>query len=98
MSDIIIKPLVTEKATRSQERSGNKQYIFEVKEDANKIEIKKAIEARYLVQVASVRTVIMAPRVRRRYTKAGIIAGKTSRIKKAYITLASAQEINFFNN
>ncbi len=94
--EIIIKPLLTEKETKKTEKSGNKQYAFVVVESANKIVIKEAIERKYGVEVASLRTVIETGKVRRRMTKSGVIYGKTSRRKKAFVTLAQGKEINFF--
>ncbi|MCS7084864.1 MAG: 50S ribosomal protein L23 [Bacteroidia bacterium] len=94
--EIILKPLLTEKEAKKTEKSGFKQYAFIVAENANKIQIKAAIEKKYGVEVASLRTAIEPGKVRRRVTKAGVIYGKTSRKKKAYVTLAQAKEINFF--
>jgi large subunit ribosomal protein L23 len=94
--EIIVKPLFSEKETRKTERSGYKQYAFVVVEDANKITIKNAIERKYDVKVASVRTAIEPGKTRRRMTKSGVIYGKTSRKKKAFVTLAEGKEINFF--
>ena len=95
---IIIRPIVSEKQSRKTEKSGNKQYGFVVDLDSNKIEIRAAIEAKFEVQVQSVRTLIATPKARRRFTKTGVVEGRTKRYKKAYITLVESKEITFFEN
>lgn len=98
MKEILLKPLVSEKTTKMTLQSKHKQYAFVVNLDANKIEIKQAIEKLYNVEVKSVRTAIM-PAVRtRRFTRKGVIEGKKSPYKKAYITLKNSVEIDFYNN
>jgi large subunit ribosomal protein L23 len=94
---IIIKPVITEEAVRVQQKSGNRQYAFIVNEAANKIQIRRAIEDTYLVEVASIRTCIKPPVARRRYTKTGLLKGKTSAIKKAYVTLREPKDLDFYN-
>lgn len=95
---ILIKPIVTEKLSLLAERSKQKQYGFVVDIDANKIQIKDAIEKQYGVQVESLRTSITPARVRSRYSKTGTITGKSSRTKKVFVTLAAGQEIDFYKN
>lgn len=95
--NVLIKPLVTEKQTRMTERSKNTIYGFEVVKDANKIEIKKAIEQKYGVEVVTIRTTIIPPKVRRRFTRAGVMEGKTKAVKKAWVTIAEGKEIDFYN-
>ena len=73
---IIIKPIVTEKATLLTEKLN--RYAFKVNKDANKIQIKKAVEAAYNVTVVDVNTSIVRGKNKTRYTKAGIIKGATS--------------------
>jgi large subunit ribosomal protein L23 len=97
MSGILIRPIVTEKQTRMTEKSGNRIYGFEVLKASNKIEIKKAIEQKYDVQVSTIRTSILPPVVRRRFTRAGVLAGKTKAVKRAYVTIAEGKEIDFYN-
>ena len=90
MTDIIKKPIVTEKAMKLQELN---QYCFEVDVNANKIEIKKAIEKMFEVDVLSVRTTRVKPKTRSRFTKTGIQRGKTKERKKAFITIKEGQTI-----
>lgn len=96
MENIIIKPLVTEKLTKQTEKFN--RYGFKVNRDANKIQIKEAIEALYNVTVIKVNTMIVAPKKRSRYTKSGIIEGEKSAYKKAIVTLKKGEEIDFFSN
>jgi large subunit ribosomal protein L23 len=97
MIGILIRPIVTEKQTRMTEKSGNRIYGFEVAKGANKVEIKKAIEKKYDVQVQTIRTSILPPVVRRRMTRAGTLEGKTNAVKRAYVTIAEGKEIDFYN-
>ena len=91
---ILIKPVISEKATNNSEVLG--QYSFYVDTKANKVEIKKAIEAAYGVNVVSVSTLVSAPKVKTRYTKTGFQTGKTNKLKKAIVSLAEGQEIELF--
>ncbi|MBS7332066.1 50S ribosomal protein L23 [Faecalibacter bovis] len=91
---VLIKPVISEKATNNSEVLG--QYSFYVDTKANKIEIKKAIEAAYGVNVVSVSTLVSAPKVKTRYTKTGFQTGKTNKLKKAIVSLAEGQEIELF--
>ena len=65
---------------------------------ANKIEIKKAVEAAYGVSVEKVRTMNVRPDRKSRYTKSGVLSGKTNAIKKAIVQLAEGDTIDFYNN
>ncbi len=94
---IIIKPIVTEKQTAITEKFPNR-YGFRVSPDANKLEIKKAVEVMYGVNVESVNTMNYAGKKKSRYTKSGIINGKTSAFKKAIVTLKEGETIDFFSN
>ena len=94
---IIIKPIVTEKQTAITEKFPNR-YGFRVSPDANKLEIKKAVEVMYGVNVVSVNTMNYAGKKKSRYTKSGIINGKTSAFKKAIVTLKEGETIDFFSN
>ena len=93
---IIIKPLVTEKMTRLSEKLN--RFGFIVRRDANKIEIKNAVEELYNVTVLEVNTMRYAGKNKARMTKAGYIKGKTSAFKKAIITLNKGDTIDFFSN
>ena len=94
---IIIKPIVTEKQTAITDKFPNR-YGFRVSPDANKLEIKKAFEEMYGVTVESVNTMNYAGKKKSRYTKSGIINGKTSAFKKAIVTLKEGETIDFFSN
>ena len=94
---IIIKPIVTEKQTAITEKFPNR-YGFRVSPDANKLEIKKAVEVMYGVNVESVNTMNYAGKKKSRYTKSGIINGKTSAFKKAIVTLKEGETNDFFSN
>ena len=94
---IIIKPIVTEKQTAITEKMDNR-YGFRVSPDANKLEIKKAIEDMYNDTVDDVYTLNYAGKKKSRYTKSGIINGKQSAFKKAIVTLKEGETIDFFSN
>ena len=81
---IIIRPWITEEATSLMEKN---QYVFEVAMEANKIEVRKAVEEIFGVQVAAVNTVNVKGKLRRRRTRQGITQGYTKSRKKAIVTL-----------
>ena len=93
---IIIKPIVTEKMTKLSEKLN--RYGFRVQKDANKIQIKEAVENMYNVTVMDVNTLIVAPKQKSRFTKSGAISGKTSAYKKAIITVKDGEQIDFYSN
>jgi len=94
--NILIKPIVTEKANLQTEKSNC--YAFVVDKNANKIQIKEAVEATYGVEVAKVRTMIY-PAVRKmRYNKKRGVDSKKSSYKKAIIQVAGDGIIDFYNN
>ncbi len=93
---IIIKPIVTEKMTDLGEKLN--RYGFRVERTANKLEIKKAVEEMYNVTVVDVNTLIVAPKIKKRYTKGGVISGKSSSYKKAIVTVAEGETIDFYSN
>ena len=93
---IIIKPIISEKATYLTDLRG--QYSFLVDTKANKIQIKNAVEEAYGVKVANVRTMIYAPKVSIKYTKKGLQVGKTNKLKKAVIELQAGEVIDVFAN
>jgi len=93
---IIMKPIVTEKMTGLGEKLN--RYGFRVQKDANKIQIKKAVEAMYNVTVTDVNTAIVAPKKKSRFTKSGQIVGKTSAYKKAFVTVKKGEQIDFYSN
>ncbi|HOT14946.1 MAG TPA: 50S ribosomal protein L23 [Bacteroidales bacterium] len=94
--DILIKPIVTEKMTKIGEKQN--MYAFKVKKNANKLQIKKAVEDMYGVSVESVNTLIVGGKNKSRYTKTGFIQGRSSSYKKAIITVANNDKIDFFSN
>ena len=94
--DIIKKPLMSEK---SYAQIQNKIYTFVVDKNANKVEIRKAIEEIFGVQVARVNTVTTKGETKVRNTKSGVVKGKTSDVKKAIVTLkADSRPIAFFES
>ena len=93
---ILIKPIITEKATNDSEVYN--RYGFVVDKKANKVEIKKAVEAAYGVSVEKVRTINVRPDRRTRYTKTGIQHGKTNAVKKAIVQLAEGETIDLYAN
>jgi len=94
--EISIKPIITERATKLSEQRNC--YTFRVSPDADKFQIKKLVEQLYGVKVESVNTAIMRGKNKSRWTKSGLLKGKTSRWKKAYVTVADGQCIEFFSN
>ena len=93
---IIIKPIVTEKLTVQGEKLN--QYGFIVDRKANKIQIKDAVEQMYNVSVASVNTVNYHGKKRARFSKSGVLKGRDNHFKKAYVTLAGDDKIDFYSN
>lgn len=76
----------------------NNRYGFVVDKRANKIEIKKAVEAFYNVKVIDVNTMNYSGKTKSRYTKAGFLTGRTNAFKKAIVTLAAGDTIDFYAN
>jgi len=94
--NILIKPIITEKATNDSELYN--RYSFSVNVKANKVEIKKAVEAVYGVSVEKVRTINVRPDRRTRQTKTGVQQGKTNAVKKAIVQLAEGETIDLYAN
>jgi len=94
--NILIKPIVTEKMTEQGEDLN--RFGFVVDKKANKIQIKKAVEDMYGVNVVSVNTMIYAGKSKSRYTRTGIIKGSSKSFKKAIVTLAEGDTIDFYSN
>lgn len=100
INKILIRPVVTEKATHlkdNKKRNGEplNQYVFEVAPKENKIRIRKAVESLYKVKVISVRTVNIEGKKMVRFTRAGRTEGRTRNWKKAIVTVAKDQTIEF---
>ena len=93
---ILIKPIVTEKLTVQGEKLN--RYGFIVDGNANKLQIKAAVEQLYNVTVADVNTVNYHGKRKSRYTKAGMLTGRANHYKKAYVTLAGEDKIDFYAN
>ena len=93
---IIVKPLVTEKMTSITEKSN--RFGFIVSPEANKVEIKNEVEALYNVTVVSVNTIRYAGKNKARWTKSGLLKGRTNAFKKAIVTLKDGDTIDFYSN
>jgi large subunit ribosomal protein L23 len=94
--NVILKPVITEKMSQATERLN--RYGFLVDKRANKLQIKKAIKDIYGVEVDAVNTMIYAGKAKTRYNKTGFISGSESNYKKAIITLAKGETIDFYSN
>lgn len=92
---ILKKPLVTEKVSALNEKG---KYGFLVDVTANKVEIKKAVEKQYGVNVEKVNTLNVMGKMKTRYTKTGILSGRQQNYKKAIVTLAEGEVIDFYSN
>ena len=90
--DISIKPIITERATKLSEKRNC--YTFRVSPDANKYQIKTLVEQLYGVKVASVNTAVVRGKNKSRWTKSGLLRGKTAAWKKAYVTVANGDTID----
>ena len=93
---ILIKPIVTEKMTVLGEKLN--RYGFIVDREANKLQIKAAVEQTYNVSVADVNTINYHGKKKSRYTKAGMLRGRMHHYKKAIVTLAGEDKIDFYSN
>lgn len=93
---ILIKPIITEKATEDSEVYN--RYSFFVDRKANKIQIKNAVESAYGVSVSKVRTMNIKPTVKTKYTKTGMVTGKTNALKKAIVQIAEGDTIDLYSN
>jgi large subunit ribosomal protein L23 len=94
--NILLKPIVTEKMTKQGDKFN--RYGFIVARNANKLQIKKAVEELYGVTVDSVNTMRYGGKIKTRNTKSGFLVGKTDAVKKAVITLAEGNKIDFYSN
>lgn len=93
---VLVKPLITEKMTELSEKRN--QYGFIVDRTANKIQIKAAIEGEYNVSVTSVNTMVYAGKNKKRFTKSAILDGRKNHFKKAMVTVAEGDIIDFYAN
>lgn len=96
LSEVLVKPLVSEKANAQQEKL--RRYAFRVNRKANKLEIKKAVEEFYGVTVVDVNTSVVPGKNKTRFTKAGYIQGQKPAFKKALVTVAEGESIDLYSN
>ena len=92
--DILIKPIITEKMTAQAEKLN--RYGFVVAKEANKLEIKAAVEKMYSVKVDSVNTQQYVGKMKTRNTTRGVAVGRVNRSKKAIVTLKQGETIDFY--
>ena len=92
----MIKPIVTEKATQLTEQLN--RYTFRVSLNANKYQIKSLVEKLYGVKVVNVNTLVVRGKNKSRWTKSGLLRGKTTAWKKAFITVGEGETIDFYSN
>lgn len=93
---ILKSPIITEKMTGLTEKLN--RYGFRVDPNANKIQIKTAVEAMYSVNVESVKTMNYGGKAKSRFTKAGLVQGRSNKFKKAIVTLVEGDAIDFYSN
>lgn len=93
---ILIKPIITEKMTNDSELFN--RYGFVVNKNANKVEIKKAVEQTYGVSVSDVRTMNYPVKRTTKSTKSGVVVGKKGAYKKAIVQIADGENIDFYSN
>jgi len=93
---VLIKPILTEKATKESELQN--RFGFVVEKNANKIQIKKAVEQAYGVSVVSVNTRISRANRSTKYTKNGLITAKTGAYKKAFVQVKEGETIDLYTN
>jgi large subunit ribosomal protein L23 len=96
LSEVLIKPILTEKANSQQESL--RRFAFKVARKANKLEIKKAIEEFYGVSVVDVNTAVVPGKNKTRYTKKGFTKGQKPAYKKAMVTVAEGESIDLYSN
>ena len=93
---IIKKPVITEKMTAISEKLN--KFAFIVDKNTNKYQIKDAVEKLYGVKVVAVNTMNYDGKKKSRYTKSGVVTGRTVAFKKAVVTLKEGDTIDFFSN
>lgn len=93
---VIIKPIITEQLSEQAETLN--RYGFVVAQEADKGQIKRAVEKKYGVKVTAVNTMRVGGKRKSRFTKAGMITGSTSSYKKALVTVAAGDIIDFYSN
>ena len=93
--DINIRPISTEKATELSEKLN--RYVFAVSPDANEFQIKDIVEKLYNVRVTKVNIANYAGKRKQRWTKSGLLKGSSAAFKKAYVTVAEGQTIDYYS-
>lgn len=93
---ILIKPIITEKATADSE--DHNRFAFMVGVDTNKVQIRNAVEELYEVNVERVWTSVMPGKKKSRYTKTGMVSGTTGKYKKAIVEVRSGETIDLYSN
>lgn len=96
MGEILIRPLISEKLNVLNKNLNKVGFV--VARNANKIQIKNTVEKMYGVTVKSVSTSVLPGKTRQRSTRQGVSTGMKSPIKKAYVTLAKGEVIDFYAN
>ncbi|MFA6151782.1 MAG: 50S ribosomal protein L23 [Chitinophagaceae bacterium] len=94
-ADVLIKPVLTEKANAQMESS--RRYSFMVDRKANKLEVKTAVESFYNVKVIDVNTSVVPGKLKNRQTKSGLITGMKPAYKKATVQVAEGDSIDLFS-
>jgi large subunit ribosomal protein L23 len=94
--EFTIEPIVTEAATKLTEKLN--RYTFRVSPEANKYQIKSLIEQLYGVKVLNVNTCVVRGKNKSRYTKSGLLRGKTNEWKKAFVSIGEGETIDFYSN
>ena len=94
LSEVLVKPILSEKINKQTEKMN--RYAFVVDRKANKLEIKKAVEEFYGVQVQNVNTTVIPSKAKSRYTKAGFVHGRKPAKKKAFVTVAEGETIDLY--
>lgn len=95
-SDVLIKPVLSEKVNSQSEKYNS--YTFIVNRKANKLEIKKAVEEFYGITVEDVNTVVVPSKVKQRNTKSGLLVGRKPAKKKAIVRVAEGDTIDLYGN
>lgn len=93
---VLIKPVVTEKSTSLGEKLSH--YVFVVDRKANKLQIKGAVEEMYGVTVEAVKTMVIPAKAKVRHTMSGVSRGRTNPYKKAVVSLAEGEVIDFYSS
>jgi len=94
--NILIKPIITEKATKDSELFN--RYAFVVNKKANKLEIKNAVARAYGVEIESVKTMNYPVQRNTKFTKSGMVHAMKGAYKKAIVQLAEGESIDFYSN